>query len=244
MVVEGEGEHGSRARAEHLDDGLRVITERGSVRILGEGKAIDLPAGYAVLVPIGGRPGERVALPVPPIPRTPDDGATFVTLDSPPPVVFRWSEVPEAKRYQLAISFDPDGTALVYAGEHEKTVFTHKGLRPGTYYWTVRAIGADGVRGRPPPTRSFTILKDTKPPAVTIVAPDDGITVTQASIEVRGRTEPSAKVKVNGTSVDLEEGRFSTSVDLRPGLNQIVIEAVDPANNVTFKNLRIRREGP
>ncbi|MDF1566279.1 MAG: hypothetical protein P1V51_24820 [Deltaproteobacteria bacterium] len=245
VSIDGTGDQGTSARAERLPDGLRVISERGTVRVRSGGMTEEVPAGFAVLVPSNGAPGARVAIPAPPIPRTPDNSATFMTLDSPPAVDFEWSPVPEASGYQLVISFDPDGTAPVYAQMHDKIRYANRGLRPGKYYWTVRAVSPEGVRGRPGPTYNFSILKDNKPPKVTISSPGDGLTVDTAKVTVKGQTEAGAKVKINGRELSVQDnGQFSTDVNLTPGLNQIVIEAVDPANNVTFKNLKVRREGP
>ena len=54
----------------------------------------------------------------------------------------------------------------------------------------------------------------------------------EASLRVRGKTEPDAAVTFNGTAIPLTEGRFDATVTLQPGPNTIELIATDAVGNV------------
>lgn len=57
--------------------------------------------------------------------------------------------------------------------------------------------------------------------------------ITSENIEVTGRINTEAEVRVNNLPVEvLDDGSFSTTIKLEEGINQIVIEAVDTKNQV------------
>ncbi|RMG19174.1 MAG: hypothetical protein D6729_05880, partial [Deltaproteobacteria bacterium] len=173
----------------------------------------------------------------------PANKAVFRTLDSPPEIEFRWSRLPIADRYRIVIAADPDLSEIAYTGLTRDPRLVHNALRTGTYYWTVHTVDAAGLESPPAPPWRLTVAQDRKPPRLVIRAPEEGAVVQADRVVVEGVTEAGAKVKVNGKPVTLGEGgTFGAEVKLAPGLNQIVVEAVDAANNVTFKNVRVRKE--
>ncbi|MEW5760667.1 MAG: right-handed parallel beta-helix repeat-containing protein [Candidatus Thermoplasmatota archaeon] len=88
------------------------------------------------------------------------------------------------------------------------------------------------------------IILDTIPPAVLMGEPK--ISETKLSkIEVKGKTEPGAKVYINGIEVEVNEnGEFSYPVKLSEGKNTIEIRAIDKAGNEKTEKLVINREVP
>lgn len=63
-------------------------------------------------------------------------------------------------------------------------------------------------------------------PDLDITHPDKNISTTENSIIISGRTEPEAEVKINGEIVlNNNRGNFSQTVNLKKGLNNIVISA-------------------
>jgi len=77
------------------------------------------------------------------------------------PLVLRWSSIPYAAKYLVTIASDPLlGSAV---GGHQNveiggTVYAPRALLlpPGTYYWGVTPLDAQGHRGVPSPVASFT----------------------------------------------------------------------------------------
>jgi hypothetical protein len=74
------------------------------------------------------------------------------------PLVLRWSSVPRAAKYIVSIGTDPSlGTIVNPKVETSGTVYAPRStlLPPGTYYWNVTPIDAQGHRGAPSPVQSF-----------------------------------------------------------------------------------------
>jgi hypothetical protein len=239
VTVRGEGD-GTRIRTTRMEDRLRVITERGETRVWAGGREHRVPPAHALDIPKSGEIGPPRPLPRNPVQSAPAAGAAFTTLDSPPAIVMTWQPVETAMAYRVRITA---GNRLVYQGNTQQPRLAHNALQPGTYQWRVHAVDRTGLESVDPPARTFTVARESRPPQVTVLSPADGSTVSVDQVTVAGRTEAGVRVKVNGRDVDLDgSGSFSTNVRLTPGVNHIVIEAVNRANAVTFENLRIRRE--
>lgn len=77
------------------------------------------------------------------------------------PLVLRWSSVPYAAKYLVTIASDPLLGSAVGGQQNIEiggTVFAPRALLlpPGTYYWGVTPLDAQGHRGVPSPVASFT----------------------------------------------------------------------------------------
>ncbi len=84
--------------------------------------------------------------------------------------------------------------------------------------------------------------EDTDGPTLRITEPKDGDETDKDKIEIKGVTDLSATVKIEGESVDTKDGEFSQKVDLKEGDNTITIIATDPSGNETKKELTIVRK--
>jgi len=87
------------------------------------------------------------------------------------------------------------------------------------------------------------ITKIFSPPELSIISPNDYLTVTDNSIEVLGTTEPEALVKINGKQVFLNEnGGFSELVNLNEGLNTITVTASKKRSkdNTIIRNILLK----
>lgn len=77
------------------------------------------------------------------------------------PLVLRWSSVSYAAKYLVTIASDPMLGSAVGAQQNIETAGTVYAPRalllpPGTYYWGVTPVDAQGHRGVPSPVQSFT----------------------------------------------------------------------------------------
>ena len=89
--------------------------------------------------------------------QSPANGAIMVHPTH--PLVLRWSTVPRAAKYIVSIATDPTlGTLVSPRAETSGTVYAPRStlLSPGTYYWGVTPVDAQGHRGAPSPVQSFT----------------------------------------------------------------------------------------
>lgn len=71
----------------------------------------------------------------------------------------------------------------------------------------------------------------TKAPKLEVTQPPIDITATEESIEIVGKTDPSAYLTVNAQEVYInKEGNFKTEINLSQGLNIIKIQAKNRFN--------------
>ena len=86
---------------------------------------------------------------------------------------------------------------------------------------------------------------DKAAPAVrlSVDAPSDMALLREASVDVHGVVSPAtAHVSVEGKDVDVNGGRFSTTVDLLPGTNLIDVVAGADRARPAMVAVRVRRE--
>jgi hypothetical protein len=86
---------------------------------------------------------------------------------------------------------------------------------------------------------SVHVRLDTRPPALDVLWPPDGLRTGAPVVTVNGTMEPGAGVTVNGRPVALtgEPGTFRTAIALSGESNRIAVEATDAAGN---RNLTVR----
>ena len=77
------------------------------------------------------------------------------------------------------------------------------------------------------------VVSDTVRPNLMLTAPREGLLTNQSRVVVSGTAEPSARLKVNGASVNCSpDGSFRVELELFEGENTITVECRDVAGNV------------
>lgn len=72
----------------------------------------------------------------------------------------------------------------------------------------------------------FYLRKIVFPPKLIIYQPETNLKTTENFIEIKGTTEKEAEVNINGeTILNTNQGNFSTIVNLKKGVNNLVIKA-------------------
>jgi hypothetical protein len=77
-----------------------------------------------------------------------------------------------------------------------------------------------------------SIVRDSTVPKLILTSPEADIWTNISQVEVKGITELGAIIRVNGEPIATFDGRFANTIYLTEGLNQVIVEAVDKANNV------------
>ena len=123
-------------------------------------------------------------------------------------VTFSWSQVENVRGYHVSVSRNQFfRQPMVY----DRTITSDQIALPipeGTYYWRVRSVGDSGKESAESGSK-FTLLP--KPSDSSSIALEVTDFVQHGhSIEVRGRTEPGARVMINGDEAILRgDGSFS-----------------------------------
>ncbi|MGE0407262.1 MAG: FecR domain-containing protein, partial [Candidatus Korobacteraceae bacterium] len=145
----------------------------------------------------------------------------------PIPVEFSWSPIPSSQGYRLRIARNPYFTSTVYDRKVTSTQAKVPSLGEGAYYWAVQSVDPAGKESVESERNRFTIIAK-GPENVEIALELSPFVQHGRVIEVRGKTEPKARVMVNGQQVPLlrPDGSFEFfTPPLSDGENVITITA-------------------
>ncbi len=205
----------------------------GEIAVTNKGRTVIVPEQHAVTVHPAAPPPSPAPLPDPP--RLADGAATGTHYyrEIPPLVTFGWDPSPRANAYRLEIARDEAFLDVADDRRVAETTFQHGRLPPGTYFWRASALdgSAESDSSR---VRRLELIRDAIPPPlqVELNAQDPA---WAGPLLVRGSVEPGARMFFKNESVPVgADGRFEIEIELHPGPNAIVIEAVDRAGNVSY----------
>ena len=179
-----------------------------------------------------------------------DDEA--LDLDTTRRLVLSWSAVPGASRYALQVSRNQLFVDNIIDVSNRARTRATLGLRgEGSFDWRVAAFGPDGLQGPWSQPRKFRVVsarsasgekRDTTPPALDL----DDVKTYGSIFMVAGRSEPGARIEVNGEQVKTYvDGTFNKTVQLtKEGWNIIEIRARDAWGNEAVRRHRVFVENP
>ncbi len=157
-------------------------------------------------------------------------------------VNFSWSEVEGAKRYRIKIArtsyFAPP---LELDKEVKFSQVMVSGLAEGPFYWQVQSIDESGKLSAESERNRFLVIPKAQDKAEILLELEHFRQMGHV-IEVRGRTEPNARVMVNGQEVAIinSDGTFHHFTNQLPtGENFITITAQNAKGGVNSKTERV-----
>jgi len=227
------------------DKSTSVTSLQGAAQLIGpKGEEILLKEKMVTRITPQGTVIQPRVLPPPPSLLLPRDGESFSFLRKTPRVDLTWKPSDRAAVYRVTVASD-QGFRKVFADERVKgTSFAMRNLQPGTYYWRVRSQDADGFEGAYSETRSIKAVFDERPPELAILTPPEMYVSPGPQVELKGRTDRGARVKVNGQLVRVKsDGTFSHVVTLKEGINLVSIEAADASGNTGYGKRLITYKG-
>ncbi|MFD2111708.1 FecR domain-containing protein [Thiorhodococcus fuscus] len=211
-------------------DDTRLANYAGEFWVSAGGGSVVVGQNQGTLVEAGRPPVPPIDLLPPPGPISPEQGAVRYGKG----VALVWSPVPGARTYWVEIARDPQFSRLVFTdtdvrGTERRVPIEGEGL----YYWRLSSVDSSGLPGPASVGRVFQIASDSTPPFLMVETPIAAQRVADAAIAVRGRTEPDARLWLDGESIAVEaDGRFSLERPLSEGPNRLVFEARDAAGNL------------
>jgi hypothetical protein len=189
--------------------------------------------------------------------QTPSDGQTMSFPAQ--PVVLRWSAVPGAAEYLVSVASDPALGSLVFRYSNQddpngppnvaaNSAAIANALAPGTYYWAVQPVDAEGNRGVQTPVASFGwVWPSTTTPVVTDLNPDAEVYDPKFSwnpvpgaaryeVEVNPTPDfsPGSKVCCSGTTIATSLSPTKVFTD---NLYHWRVRAIDPDGNAGVWNV-------
>ncbi|MEP6569093.1 MAG: FecR domain-containing protein [Acidobacteriota bacterium] len=138
--------------------------------------------------------------------------------------------------YKVEVATSPffvDGGKVIERDQLSSTEFTASDLRPGVYFWRVRAIASSGQASDWSDPKKFLIATrgtGSRVPVSNLVAELLGGQIYL----IRGKSEPGTTVRASGRETIVPaEGTFQLQVTSPPGTAEITIDAEDSRGNVT-----------
>ena len=163
-------------------------------------------------------------------------------------VSLKWVRPPQGTpafyRVEVATSpfFVADGK-VIERDQLASTEFTASDLRPGVYFWRVRAIAASGQTSDWSDPKKFIVATQgtgSRVPVSNLVAELLGGRIYLIS----GRSEPGTTIRVAGRETIVpDKGMFQVQVTAAPGIQEISIDAEDSRGNVTPYRVSLSRKG-
>jgi Glucodextranase, domain B/FecR protein len=145
---------------------------------------------------------------------------------------FSWAPVDNVREYRMKISKNASFTGTLLVNEKRSdTQVQVTNLQEGVYYWQVQSIGPDGKESIDSETYKFTIVpKGTGSLALEL----SDFTQMGHVIELKGHTEPNARVMVNGQEAVVgSDGAFHHFTNPLPtGENVITVTAQNSKGDV------------
>jgi len=124
-------------------------------------------------------------------------------------VDFSWTQVSDSASYRLRISKSPYFSSTIYDHKVPDATVQVPGLSQGAYYWEVRSVDPQGRESIESERNRFTIIpKGNEDVAIALQL--DPFVQHGHVVEVLGKTDPSARVMVNGREVAMvaNDGTF------------------------------------
>ncbi len=220
------------------DEGARFSNYQGEIEISAEGSTVVIEENEGSFVAVNQAPSApRELLPRPALIAPSTRARINPTLDT-----LRWANVANTAYYRFEIAADREFSNLtVFETRRSAWFLVGDQLAAGVYYWRVSAVDDLELVGPTSEERSFTIVDDREPPFLMVQTPVNEEIVTIEQVEVRGETEAGAAVFINDVSATVyPAGGFSGTITLSDGWNDLVIRALDEAQNETRKEIRVR----
>jgi hypothetical protein len=222
------------------DKSSTIAVYQGVAEIMAQGKTVFVEANQSTVVALDQAPLAPVNLLGPVKLKSPSDTDLYYYRNLPPKVQFAWQSQPVANSYHFVMARDNSFKDIIADEQFSLANFTHGNLIKGTYFWKVSGFDKT-IEGFFSETRRFQIIQDKKPPTLNVKFPPK--TVYRGRYTLRGETEPGSRVFVGGKPVKTTKtGKFKFNLKLQPGINVIVVEAIDSVNNVVYRSQRVNRK--
>jgi len=210
-------------------DSASLAVYAGEARLQGRDGTVRVPANHGVTLRKGVAAGPALPLPGAPLLGGPEKTLYRYRL-LPPRVRFTWSGPTGEYHFQLAR--DPRFKSCIVDERLSAAEFVTGKLDQGRYFWRVSRVeeGREGSFSRP---GSCELLQVLTPPELRVAFPEQN--APAGPYLLAGSSEPGSRVFVNGVEVASDgAGEFRRDLQLKPGVNLIRVEALDPAGNASY----------
>jgi hypothetical protein len=218
-----------------------LLITKGSGTVERNGETVQLADWEkASFKPDSGRI-EKVKEIGPPTPISPANMMPIFISHDPKPIEFSWTPMANAKGYRLQVSRNPYFSSLILDRKVTSADVMVSGLTEGPYYWMVQSYDGEGKESAESEKNRFTIIAKELDSGKIALQLDPFIQHGRV-IELTGKTEPGARVMVNGHEVPVvgADGSFHYFTPPLPtGETLISVTAQDSKGGVNTEQQKV-----
>lgn len=209
----------------------RLANYDGEIEVTAQDATVVVRQNQGTVVTPNAPPHTPVDLLSAPTPYLPENGQIVYGTS----VDLSWEDNVDAMVYWLEVARDRElKQPLFHRTAIEGASYYLPVALQGLYYWRVSAVDGAGLPGPASEIRSFRLSWDSTPPYLVVRTPANGYHSRDATLAIAGRTESGARLTLNGAPVPVDdEGRFAVEKTLDEGTETLLLEARDPAGNLT-----------
>jgi len=193
------------------EDQHEILVKKGSGDIERNGETVRLASWEKVSFRSDSKTMERATEIGPPQPINPGNMMPVFTNagETTKEVEFTWTPMANAAGYRLRISHNPYFSSLLLDRKVDTASVVVTGMSIGAYYWSIQSYDTSGHESVESEKNRFTIIAKGKE-KVELPLDLDPFIQHGHVIEVTGKTEPGARVMVNGREVPVvgDDGSF------------------------------------
>jgi hypothetical protein len=228
--------HNNNASNEHT-----ILLKQGSGDVSRNGEVVRLGSYEEVSFKTEDPKMTRLKQIGPPVLIAPANVAIFGSEEA-AQLTFSWSPPMQSnpRAYHIRVSKNPYFTQLVDDRVVPTTQMKISGLAEGAYYWMVQSIDPQGKESIESEHNKFTIISKAASSGLALAL--DPLVQHGHVIEIKGKTDPSARVMVNGEEVPMVggDGTFQYFTPALPqGENVITITAQNSKGGVNTQTKKV-----
>lgn len=233
-------ESSAQVHNDNVKNDHTILMKQGSGSVLRNGEVVRLGSYERVSFKTEDTKMTRTKEVGPPTLITPANMLPVFAAKDESQVDFTWTPMQNTRSYHLRLSKNPYFTQLVEDKNLAVPQFKASGLAEGAYYWTVQSVDPQGRESVESEHNKFTIIA--KASSAGLALELDPLVQHGHVIEVRGKTDPSARVMVNGEEVPVVGGdgtfRYYTP-PLPQGESVITVTAQNTKGGVSTQTKKI-----
>lgn len=187
-------------RNDPKDDQHEILVKKGTGDITRNGQTVRLADWEKVSFRATSTQMDKLKEIGPPTPISPANMMPIFVTHDPKPVEFSWTPMTNAVGYRLRISRNPYFSSTIVDRKVNTADVLVSGLSQGAYYWLVQSQDAAGKESMESEKNRFTIIPKSSNTSGLGLDLDPFIQHGHV-LELTGKTEPGARVMVNGSEV-------------------------------------------
>lgn len=234
-------ESAARVRKDSNSQQDELLITKGQGSVERGGQTVQLTDWEKASFKANEGPMEKIKEIGPPTPISPANMMPIFAPSEDKPIEFSWTPMTNAKGYRLQISRNPYFSSLIVDRKVTSPAVMVSGLPEGPYYWMVQSYDVNGKESAESEKNRFTIIAH-EADSGQIRMELDPLIQHGRVIELTGKTEPTARVMVNGHEVPVigADGSFHYFMPPLPnGESTITITAQNARGGVNTQQQKV-----